>query len=222
MPFPLTHLCVAYRMLEQLPSPAPEQFLLGSIAPDAVHFRAEFTNATQDFIGQAKKVTHLCPISDEKWGRVTDVDGWLEYVRIFLHANRKDPLAVGYAVHVLTDIYNHISIWTNFITNYPDEAAKGYTSDYYRDLRNINLRIYREIFTDSKIQKHLQNSTPQDMPELVTAAEILADRNSLLYTSYTDAPESVDTSNCFYITYEQTLDFINDAADFCIRIMSEV
>jgi len=222
MSFPLTHLCVAYKILEKLPSPAPELFLLGSIAPDAVHFRVAFANATQDFIGQAKKVTHLCPISDEKWGRVTDVDGWLECVKIFLRTNRKDPLTVGYAVHVLTDIYNHISIWNNFITNYPDEAAKGYASDYYRDLRNIDLRIYREIFSDSKIEKYLQNCIPRDMPGLVSIDELFAICDSLLFTSYANAPESVDTSTCSYITYEQTLNFINDAADFCRRILSEI
>jgi len=213
---------VAYKILEQLPSTAPEQFILGSISPDAVHFRTEFQDATKALIGPAKKVTHLCPISDEKWGTTTDIDGWMACVKTFLRANPNNPLAMGYAVHVLTDIANHTGPWNEFITNYPVEAAKEYASDYYLDLRNIDWQIYREIFNDSEIQKLLQNSTPQDMPGLVTAAEILADRNSLLYTSYTDAPESVDTSNCFYITYEQTLDFIDKAADFCVRIMSEV
>jgi len=222
MPFPLTHLCVAYRILEKRPSPAPEQFILGCIAPDAVHFRAEFQGATKALIGPAKKVTHLCPVSGEKWGKVTDVNGWIQCVKAFLRANPNDPFAAGYAVHVLTDIFNHIGPWHEFNTEYPDEAAKGYASDYYRDLRNIDLRIYRELFNGSEIEGLLQNSTPLDMPGLVTAAEQRAGRDSLLYTSYVDAPENVDTSTCFYITYEQTLAFINDAADFCIRIMSEI
>jgi len=222
MPFPLTHLCIAYKILEKRPSPAPEQFILGSIAPDAVHFRTEFQGATQAFIGPAKKVTHLCPTSDEKWGKVTDVDGWIECVKSFLRTHPNNPLAIGYAVHVLTDIFNHIGPWHEFNTKYPDEAAKGYTSDYYRDLRNIDLRIFRELFHGSEVQRLLFYSTPQDMPALVTATEQLAGRDSLLFSSYRDAPQTVDTSTCFYITYEQTLDFINDAADFCIRILSEV
>ncbi|MCL2287129.1 MAG: hypothetical protein FWC32_12305 [Firmicutes bacterium] len=222
MAFPLTHLCVAYKVLETLPSPAPELFMLGSIAPDAVHFRAEFLNATQSNIGPAKKITHLCPVSEERWGRVTDVDGWKNCVRSFLRTNPGNPLAAGYAVHVLTDIYNHISIWENFVTNHPEEAAKGYASEYYKDLRTIDLRIYNEFYKGSEIERLLRNSAPQDMPGLVTAEELLAGRDSLLSAFYANADGTVDTSSCFFVTYQQTLEFINDAAAFCIKIIGDV
>ena len=222
MAFPLTHLCVAYKVLETLPSPAPELFMLGAIAPDAVHFREEYQNTTQANIGPAKKITHLCPVSEEKWGKVTDVDGWIECVRVFLRANPGNPLATGYAVHVLTDIYNHISLWHNFVTNHPEEAAKGYASGLYKDLRSIDLRICNELYKGSEIERLLRKSTPQDMPGLVTAEEVCAGRDSLLSASYANTDETVDTSSCIFVTYQQTLKFINDAAAFCIKIIGDV
>ena len=221
MAFPLTHLCVAYKILEQLPITDPAQFILGSIAPDAVHFRGEFLDATMGNIGATKKVTHLCPISDEKWGQVTDNDGWVDCVKAFLKAHPGDAFATGYAVHVLTDIYNNISLWREFITKHPEEAAKGYASDYYRDLRNIDLRICNEFFKGGDLRLLLSNAVPQEIPGLVKAEELARIQHNLLHVQYADAPENVDTGRCFYVTYKQTLQFIQDAADFCVRVILE-
>jgi len=216
MAFPLTHLLVAERILETYSS--TELFVLGSIAPDAVHYRKNLLEASQSGIGPAKKITHLCPISDQKWGYVTDNEGWIECVRLFLRQNNS-PLATGYAVHVLTDIFNNKGIWRDFCDNYPKEAAKGYKSNYYRDMRNVDLRLYHEKFKNSRGREMLQNATAQDMPGLISKDELWALKNNLLSVQYVDAPEDVNTDNCFYVTYEQTLKFINDAAAFCIEII---
>jgi len=217
MAFPLTHLCVAYHILTKHPIPAPELFLLGSIAPDAVHSRAEFKGSSQSNIGPAKKVTHLCPISDEKWGRITDNDGWVESVKAFISKNPNNPLLLGYAVHVLTDIFNNKGLWHYFSTNYPEEAARGYNSNYYADLRNIDLRLYNEFVKNSKMMDLLKNSTSQDISGLIARDELEDIRNHLLNIAYADIPDNAYTNNYFYVTYDQTLEFINDAAEFCVK-----
>ena len=213
MAFPLTHLLVAERIGKH------PDLLLGSIAPDGVHYRASLQEASQSGIGPAKKITHLCPISDERWGFVTDNEGWVECVRLFLRQN-KGMLATGYAVHVLTDIYNNKTIWRDFCDNYPQEAAKGYNSDYYRDMRNVDLRIYNEFFRNSHIREILQSAIPQDIPGLIEKGELAAIQNNLLNVAYANAPENVCTDDCFYVTYEQTLKFVDDAAKFCINVIS--
>jgi len=216
MAFPLTHLLVAERVLEKCPS--TELFVLGSIAPDAIHYRKTLQEASQFGIGPMKKITHLCPISDEKWGFITDNEGWIECVRLFLRQNN-GPLATGYAVHVLTDIFNNKSIWRDFCNNYPQEAAKGYKSDYYRDMRNVDLRLYHEHFKNNHIREMLQRAAPQDIPGLIFKCELEAIQNNLLNVQYVNAPEDVCTDDCFYVTYEQTLKFIDDAAEFCINVI---
>jgi len=236
MAFPLTHLCVAKRVLDIFEDKAHLRthfiqtnfladkrddeaalFMLGSIAPDAVHYRTEYLGTTQTDIGPAKKITHLCPTSDEKWGKVTDDNGWIECVRKFLNNHQNNPLASGYAVHVLTDIFNHIGPWRAFTTKYPKEAAKGYNSDYYRDLKCIDLRLYNEYVKDSNIMQLLASATPQAITGLVSREELKAIQHNLLHVAYANAPKSVDTSNCFYITYDQTLELINKAAEFCAK-----
>ena len=195
--------------------------MLGSIAPDAVHHRAEFKGAGMGNIGPTKKITHLCPISDEKWGQVTDNDGWLECVKHFLGNNPASSFVLGYATHVLTDLCNNREIWHNYITNHPEEAAKGYASGYYTDMKNIDLRIAKEFFFGHEIEKLIQKATPTAMPGLIYEDELLRMQNSLLDRYTTEELNQADTSNCKFITYEDTLQFIEDAANFCMEILGE-
>ena len=220
MAFPLTHLLVAYELLTRLPRPDHDAslFLLGAIAPDAVHYRQEFISAEQATIGATKKISHLCPISDEKWGQVTDNDGWIECIKQFLRKHR-DPMAEGYATHVLTDIYNNTTLWRGFSTLYPQEAAKGYKSGYYADLRNIDARLYQSIPHVGQIENLLRETTAHDMPRLVSAEEITAIRDSILNDESYKPPLPTPSREYTYVTYDEMLAFIQDAADFTAAIL---
>lgn len=251
MPFPLTHMCIALRILKKL-HPDTEivpgysflkipkissasscttgelmhnraQFILGSVAPDAVHFRKEFKDgASQSEIGPTKKVTHLCPISDEKWGFVTDNHGWIEKVCHFMAENTDNPLAIGYGVHVLTDISNNLGPWNEFRTNYPEEAAKGYASGIYTDLKNIDTRIYHELYKNSEIIELLQKSIPAELPSLVSFEEVEAIKHNLLNQQYNNIPTEYSTDSCTYLTYERTLEFIEETACFCLQKIDSI
>jgi len=220
MAFPLTHLLVAEKVLESFPTLSPEQFLLGSVAPDAVHYRAEFVNSSQSNIGATKKITHLCPVSDEKWGQVTDNNGWVVCVQKFL-TKHNNSLAQGYAVHVLTDIFNNKTLWFEFRTKHPDIAAQGYQSGYYQDLHKIDHRLYKEVICTSNTFEQLKKATPQDMPKLISAQEMQAIQNNLVNIAYANAPQDTNTSDCNYITYEEMQKFINKAADFCLNVLTQ-
>ena len=210
MAFPITHMLVAERILESYPS--TEMFVLGSVAPDAVHYRNSLLNAPKSELGPAKKITHLCPINDEKWGYVTDNEGWIECVRLFLRQN-DSPLAIGYAVHVLTDCFNNKGLWRSFREDFPQEAAKGYKSGYYRDLQEIDLKLYLSRFKGGKIERLLADAKPSDMPALVSAAEINAIRDNILYENYNGRRANFSHKYEF-ISHDETLKFIDEAADF--------
>jgi len=239
MAFPLTHLLVADEILARYHFIDESQFtmadarfapvyygrecspqeadaalvLLGSIAPDGVHYREGFTGESMSNIGHAKKITHLCPVSDEKWGAVTDNDGWISIVKAFAK-NHKDPLSEGYAIHVLTDIYNNMTLWDNFRTRHPKEAAKGYKSGYYQDLKEIDLWLYQTKVKNGRIKPLLAKAVAKDIPELVTANEITAIQNSILCKSYEDPTPGY---KYMYISYDETLQFIQDTADFIMQ-----
>jgi len=213
MAFPITHLLVAGELLAHCPRAGADaaQFMLGALAPDAVHYREGYAGAAMNNIGSAKKITHLCPVSDERWGAVTDNGGWVNNVRAWLRGNH-GPFADGYAVHVLTDIHNNMTLWERFRTLYPGEAAKGYASDYYRDLYEIDLRLYLAHVKDGEIERLLATAKPCEMPGLVTAGETGAIRDNILYENYKG--RTLDAAHEFkYITCDDTLGFVADAVD---------
>jgi len=208
MPFPVTHLLVADALLTRKPRPVTDaaQFMLGALAPDAVHYRKEFMGAAMKNIGPAKKITHLCPVSEERWGSVTDNEGWMKCVQAWARGNT-GSLADGYVIHVLTDLYNNMTLWENFRTNHPAEAAKGYTSGYYRDMKEIDLRLYMSYVQGTKIEQLLANAVPCDMPGLALAEEILAIRDNILYENYKGRTPAAGFEYSF-VTYDDMLSFI--------------
>jgi len=214
MPFPLTHLLIADELLTRNPRPSSEAalFILGSIAPDAVHYRKSLPG-DMGGIGPSKKITHLCPVSDERWGAVTDNEGWINCVKTFAKSHT-GPFAEGYATHVLTDICNNMTAWNSFRTNYPQEAAKGYTSDYYRDLHNIDTRL----FLDRKEQAArvfglLAKAKACDISGLVSTEELCAIQENILFEQY-KAPIQTPSHEYTFVTYDETMDWIQQAADF--------
>ena len=215
MAFPFTHLCVAYKVSQD------PQFLLGALAPDAVHYRKEFIGASMsgvNSIGGAKKITHLCPVSDEKWGSVTDNDGWIKNVKSFLQASPKDIFYTGYAAHVLTDIQNNQTLWANFRTAHPHEAAKGYKSLYYSDLKNIDYRLFHELPDSAEIMRILANANPQEMPGLVYKNEVYDIQQNILHEHFKNsAPDANYKYN--FISFDDTLEFIGTAAAFVKTIL---
>jgi hypothetical protein len=195
-------------------------FLLGSLAPDGVHFREGLFGAAMDKIGAIKKTSHLCPVSDEKWGWVTDNNGWIAEVIRFRQNHPNDPLALGYAVHVLTDIYNNMTLWVSYRAGFQDEAAKGYAGGYYNELASIDLKLYQEPETE-RILRLLAAAAARDFPGLVAATEIHAIRDGLFkesngpYNTYANRPPA-GVSDHRFITFEQIKTFINDAAAFAL------
>ena len=221
MAFPLTHLCVAEKLIINFDLPEQElaQFALGCIAPDAIHYRKEYLGAnmldTKSQIGFAKKNTHLCPESEERWGFVTDNTGWENVIKKFVQKHPNNFFALGYAVHALTDIYNNMSIWSEFRTNHPEEALKGYTSDYYVEMRNIDLTIYHKHFKDSYVRELLIKSIPCEHFSLVTAEEVEAIKNNLLYKAYKDAPPPKEM-NYIFVSYGRVIKYIDETVKYII------
>ena len=219
MAFPLTHLLVADAIITRHPRKDADAalFYLGALAPDAVHYRQGLTSASQREIGKTKKISHLCPQSSERWGEVTDNAGWIDSVKYFIH-NNPGPLAEGYAVHAMTDIYTNMTIWENFRTQHPEEAAKGYKSNYYRDLREIEIRLYQLQVQASRIERLLPMADPVDMPGLVTAAEMNAIKENILYKHCKNQQPTPGYQYTF-VSYDETISFIQQTANFIEAVL---
>lgn len=110
MSYQMIHLEVAYRLLDQYKwVEKPEDFLLGAIAPDSVHFHEEYDV-------QLKEKSHLWDCGP-RWGITLESDKWKENVLQFWKLHKEDgnrDFIAGYCVHILTDWLNDLRIWTPF------------------------------------------------------------------------------------------------------------
>ena len=216
MAFPLTHLYVANNMIKTHFVANEADFMLGCIAPDAVHYRKSFIGAGMAEIGQAKKISHLCPVSDEKWGSVTDNEGWQTCVMNFLDEHGKSPFMLGYATHVLTDIFNNKTIWERFRTNHPNEAKKGYKSAYYDDMKHIDSLLKNNTVISKKFCEKLAQAKPQGIDGLVSINEVEALRQGNI-NEYNNISQTVNFDKKYqtiFVSYDEMLIFIKDAALF--------
>ena len=109
MSYAMTHLMIADRFLADNKIENSEFFMLGSIAPDAVHSRPDFTK-------RIKARSH-CLQEEENWGEIYTEEPlikWYEMLRNFWRETSvltidadTESFLMGYTVHILTDIFNN-------------------------------------------------------------------------------------------------------------------
>ena len=222
MAFPLAHLCVGYEVLKKLELEESDKsmFILANLAPDALHMRSEFKNTDMKNIGAYKKITHICPVSDERWGNVTDNDGWLKKIRLFRQENL-NTFGFGYTVHVITDWLSNSDIWDEFRRNNPDEFIKGYKSGYYDDMVELDMRLYTDnpnikLALDVLKPAEIKNDFYWKGDLLARADEVMTIKDNILYEHYKPT-KNVDYKYKF-VTYERILEFISKAAEFALTL----
>ncbi|WP_273321072.1 zinc dependent phospholipase C family protein [Vallitalea guaymasensis] len=210
MPFAMTHLYIAYNIIQQTPQiKKPNDFLLGAIAPDSVHFRNNYDS-------DMKFNSHLC-IGNEKWGRVTNNDEWIDNVLRFLKENKDSQNAdfiYGYCCHILADIQNNIKVWTPFREK--NNLEKGVCSIYHQESYAIDYELY--LLPQRKvIWTMLEDATAFDIPDIVRAVEINQMKQSLIKEQFENR-ESIDISTNEYVTLSVMQKFIDEESKY-IKIM---
>jgi hypothetical protein len=158
MPLPMIHLAVAVHMFDGGNVPGP--FLLGSIAPDAIHMRKgtarEEKKRThlnvdaryEDFdtlMATYLRYLHGGPGADAEVGPVMAADGR------FTHGADGQALddwrwfVRGYFAHLLTDYHWHGSVYANFKERAIGDGLEQKERDraYYCDTDQIDFNFYR-------------------------------------------------------------------------------
>lgn len=211
MPFSMTHLYVAQRMCTLgAPIACPGAFYLGSIAPDAVHYRPSYHS-------DMKLKSHLC-VGTEKWGRVTNNTEWqanvMAHLKRWMDAGptgaRRDFL-VGYAAHILTDIRNNIDVWTPYrLAHGALDAHTPLPGGYHEECWRLDEAMFhwpeREM-----LWRDFKCAEPWGVEGCVSSGEVARMHESMLGERYTDA--TTDALENQYVTSERMRRFIEDAAE---------
>lgn len=164
MAYPAVHLLVAARAARGIPAldmcPA---YLLGAIAPDAVHVRPGVVTKSPD-----KRASHL---------HISGTDG-RDAVRTYWAEMGTDPYHLGYGVHVLTD-----RLWVAFYPDaFPALMRDGHTVPevYMPDAAWMERALHWRVLRHTGIVDALVTAEEARANAYVAAREALAWRDRVL------------------------------------------
>jgi hypothetical protein len=164
MPLPMVHLAVAVRMHEAeggFPTPS---FLLGSIAPDAIHVRpgAGYGDKRRVHLG----VTQVeAPVAQE---RMRDLLARCRGGGVEMAA-----LAEGYVVHLVADRLWEQTVFRPFCESLPQGTSRDERRElYYLDTDQVDFNLYHRAPWRREVWARLAAARPVDFDPLLTADEI--------------------------------------------------
>jgi len=170
MPLPMVHLAIAVRTHELIGSELTPAFLLGSIAPDAIHMRPNTTR-------NDKQKTHLLPDAsdpkDQHIGRLLD--------RYRARGPKAIDFAEGYAAHILVDRAWTETVLESLRRQLP--AAMPHAelrSLYYQESDQVDFDLYHKAPWRPAVWGLLAQAQPIDFEPLLAADEIARWRDRTL------------------------------------------
>ncbi len=200
MPLPMVHLGVAKQLVDKLAIENIPNFYLGSIAPDGIYTRKEFTR-------DQKLKNHLIPEGRPR--TVCDIlDFWKKH-RGFCD----DSFILGYTIHVLTDQLYNESVYKVYLERYDLDPSpiQDKTWAYYNDTDIVDFELFTKEEWRAEVWKYLEEGQGVTVEDYITAEEAEAWRDRTLH--WYDRGESEHKNPVKYITYEDETSFINEAAD---------
>lgn len=215
MPYPMIHLEVAYRLSDRYDwLEKKADFLLGSVAPDAVHFN-------ENYHVHSKEISHVWDCGPV-WGVTLDSKKWKNNILAFWKQHREDAerdFIAGYCVHLLTDWLNDLRMWAPFRMkiiqggNY-DEV---YSQSAYREEANgFDKWMYRHNVHTEEIWRLLAKGRVQGLHERMLAEDLGRQKESLLTEQYLDAA-AYDISKYQYYTKELIDSFMTE----CVAVIEK-
>jgi len=215
MPFAMTHLHIAYNILNNTSEIRnPNDFMLGAIAPDSVHFREEYES-------DMKKASHLC-VGYEKWGSVTNNEEWLENVLSFLEKNKDKEYSdfiYGYCSHVIADIQNNIKVWIPFKAENSDALKNEMgTSLCHKEANDVDYSLYLMQPEQKKIWNLLEKSSGYDIPGVVIKDETDKMKHSIMHKQFKNRQEA-DVSSNKYVSLISMKEFIEEESKYIKQLL---
>lgn len=211
MPLPMVHFWVAVRMAEargMFPSP---EFLLGSIAPDAVHMRPDYERSH-------KRRSHLNDPRD-----AADHDQVRAFVMEHISGNgTNDATAryvVGYAAHLLTDRLWLKRVYDPFYERNSHLGPEELRILYYQETDQVDFNLYHRSEWREGVWKALETAVAPEGVQLVTPNEVDQWKRRTLrwFTELKDEPGIVPRE----ITDEIVAEFVAEASSVVAQRLSK-
>ena len=212
----ITHMEIAYRLLNRLGiSEGKEEYILGSVAPDSVHFDEDYLS---------KKIhSHLFE-NCGPWGDTQDYDNWIVNIKAFWNKyvvgekdNIKRAFYIGICVHCLTDYWNDLLIWRTLQKKMiPPMTNDSFKEAYYPESTRIDRWLYQNTDNAGIIMALLENSGEKDFEDYVKASCMKKMKRHLIDEQY-KLPDPIDVSGHQFYKKDMMLEFIREVPDRVFR-----
>ena len=214
MSYQMTHLEIAYglsvkyKWIEKRPD-----FLLGAIAPDAVHFHEEYSY-------KLKEQSHLWDCGP-RWGITLDSDKWERNVINFWEKHKGDSnreFIAGYCVHILTDWMNDIKIWKPFrVENVRGENVDEIYHIYSREAYRSDQWLYHRSDNSREIMSTLAEGRAYSVENLICQKDVETQKKHILSEQYKNT-DDYDISGQKYCAEKVITMFIEE----CVESLSDI
>lgn len=212
----MIHLKVAMNIVNSIDKITNKaDFILGSMSPDAVHFRESYESTM-------KRNSHLC-LGEERWGSITNNDEWscniLRYMSECKDKSNRDFL-LGYYCHILTDVQNNKNVWMPYREKAFKDTAFDGGKKYSQESFNLDYALYLEEDTKD-IMNLLAEGEAYSIADIITKDEIELMRLDTIEKRYIDR-ENIDISNHEYVTMDSMKKFIKNESEYIKNLILQV
>ena len=204
MPWTMIHLGVAGNLTDKFKINKIPDFYLGAVAPDAVHYRA-------NYIREYKDISHLCLAGDSHEIILNNAKDFI--LKNISHEHR--DFYIGYGVHVMTDVYWAKTVYAEFAMRYLEDKNPIYPKKedaYFNDMCILDLELYRKYKYASDNMTFFIKSSPIGIDGLVSAEEVRACFDGIRQIKNRFDENKNANESPKYIFYDDVLNFIDETA----------
>ena len=210
MPWPMSHLYIAQNTFNFIPIEGKDisQYYLGTIAPDAIHFR-------QNYIRVQKAATHLyndiLEYNDENFSKK-----WKTNIEIFYNKYKSlinISFLLGYCIHLIADVYYYDYIYKPFELKLIENKEIEYKEIYSKENLDIDLEIFQKSDYGKSLFPIIKEMKTFNFSDLILKTDMDRIKNNIVNIQYSNKP-LINTINNKHIKINEIMIHNNNIINY--------
>ena len=215
----MTHIYIAERVAEKLNCITDySTYLLGSIAPDAVHAR-------EDYNPTYKEKSHLFT-EGLRWGKIENeaqVEAWENSIRDYYNSHKESvdfDFLLGYTVHLFSDVYSSMNYYAPFVKAMGGNVEKV-KPQFWKENFGYNYYLFLQYSKEHDLRAVLNAGKPVTLNGVITAEEIEKRLRLLFEEEFTERDIS-DMDTYTLCSHETMRKLIDGSTELVLRKLKEL
>ncbi|MBO4616109.1 MAG: zinc dependent phospholipase C family protein [Lachnospiraceae bacterium] len=214
MAFTMVHIYIASKVAEHLEGIKDySTYILGSIAPDAVH-------ASDTYTVMDKERSHLFAegLHKGKISNTNQVNAWINSIRQFYEDNKNMcnfDFLLGYIVHLYTDVYNGLKFYYPYLHSIGGELAGENREHFLRESFGYNYYLYLDYSKNNSLGVILETAIPETFEGVIDKNLIRKRVESLFEQEF--STKDISDIDGYTICNHETMDkLIDDGSNYVL------